>query len=78
MDTQAMQKRISRLNGQLRGIQKMVEDKRDPVEILQQISAVKKAINGLTTEIILLYLSENISPKKQTEVLQIVKRAIDL
>ncbi len=73
-----MQKRISRMSGQLRGIQKMVEDKRDPVEILQQISAVKKAINGLTTEIILLYLSENISPIKQKEVLQIVKRAIDL
>lgn len=66
------------MSGQLRGIQKMVEDKRDPVEILQQISAVKKAINGLTTEIILLYLSENISPIKQKEVLQIVKRAIDL
>ena len=66
------------MSGQLRGIQKMVEDQRDPVEILQQISAVKKAINGLTTEIILLYLSENVSPKKQKEVLQIVKRAIDL
>jgi len=78
MDMPAMQKRISRMSGQLRGIQKMVEDQRDPVEILQQISAVKKAINGLTTEIILLYLSENVSPKKQKEVLQIVKRAIDL
>lgn len=75
---EAMQKRISRISGQLRGIQKMVEEKRDAVEILQQVSAVKKAINGLTMEIILLYLAEQVPEKKQKEVLEIVKRAIDL
>lgn len=75
---EAMQKRISRISGQLRGIQKMVEDNRTPVEILQQVSAVKKAINGLTMEIILVYLAEQVPAKKQKEVLEIVKRAIDL
>lgn len=75
---EALEKRISRISGQLRGIQKMAEENRDPVEILQQVSAVKKAINGLTLEIMLLYLAEQVPEKKQKEVLAIVKRAIDL
>lgn len=75
---EALQKRISRLTGQLRGIQKMVEEKRDAIEILQQVSAVKKAINGLTEEIIELSLQAKLSEKDQKEVLAIVKRAIDL
>jgi DNA-binding FrmR family transcriptional regulator len=75
---EALQKRISRLTGQLRGIQKMVEEKRDAIEILQQISAVKKAINGLTEEIIELSLQDKIPAKDQKDVLAIVKRAIDL
>jgi DNA-binding FrmR family transcriptional regulator len=44
--------RINRLIGQLRGIERMVEEKRDCAEILQQIQAVKKAIDGLSKEIV--------------------------
>ncbi len=43
--------RINRIVGQLRGIQRMIEEKRDCNDILQQISAVKKAIDGLSKEI---------------------------
>ena len=74
----SLQKRISRISGQLRGIQKMVEDQRDGVEILQQISAVKKAINGLTKEIVLLTLSEELPENKRKKLAQLFERAIQL
>ncbi|MCX7997168.1 MAG: metal-sensitive transcriptional regulator [Patescibacteria group bacterium] len=73
-----VQKRISRLTGQLRGIQKMIEDERGVVEILQQIAAVKKAINGLTREILTNLLAEELPAKKRSELNELLKRAIDL
>lgn len=75
---EALQKRISRISGQLRGIQKMVEEKREGVEILQQISAVKKAINGLTKEIIVMNLSQDLSPAQQKKLEDMFERAINL
>lgn len=56
----------------------MVEDQRDGVEILQQISAVKKAINGLTKEIVLLTLSEELPENKRKKLAQLFERAIQL
>lgn len=76
---EALSKRISRISGQLRGIQKMVEEKRSGTEVLQQISAVKKAINGLTQEIILIELSnQDLTPSQQKKLEQIFQRAINL
>ena len=44
--------RINRIIGQLRGIEKMVEKKRNCTDILQQISAVKKAIDSLAKQVV--------------------------
>ncbi len=38
-------KRLNRIEGQVKGIQKMVEDERYCVDILIQISAIRSAIN---------------------------------
>ena len=38
-------KRLNRIEGQVKGIQKMVEDERYCVDILVQISAIRSAIN---------------------------------
>lgn len=76
---EALSKRISRISGQLRGIQKMVEEKREGIDILQQISAVKKAINGLTKEIILMDLkSQDLTPSQRKKLENIFERAINL
>ena len=76
---EALSKRISRISGQLRGIQKMVEEKREGIDILQQISAVKKAINGLTKEIILMDLkSQELTPSQRKKLENIFERAINL
>ncbi|OGK26674.1 hypothetical protein A2954_01185 [Candidatus Roizmanbacteria bacterium RIFCSPLOWO2_01_FULL_37_12] len=71
-------KRINRLIGQLKGIQKMLEAKRNCIDILQQISAVKKAIDGLSKEILVTEIFQYIPPKDSKEVKQIVERSIDI
>lgn len=73
-----LDKRIGRILGQLRGIQKMVKENRDNVEILQQVSAVKKAIDGLSKEIIFLYIERSLDPQKAKELRKTIERAIDL
>ena len=47
-----LQKRLARIEGQVRGIAKMVEDDRYCIDILTQISAVSTALESLALEIL--------------------------
>jgi len=71
-------KRINRIIGQLKGIEKMVNQERDCSEILQQISAVKKAIDGLSKEIVISDICKIIPQDKTGQVTQMMERAINL
>lgn len=73
-----LKKRINRLIGQLRGIERMVEMKRDSTEILQQISAVKKAIDGLTKEILVSDICQYIPQKDVNKVQKTLERMIGM
>ena len=44
--------RIKRIEGQVKGIRKMVEEKRYCVDILTQIKAVRSALKGLENKIL--------------------------
>lgn len=44
--------RLKRIEGQVRGIQKMVEDDRYCIDILTQIQAVKAAIGKVESEVL--------------------------
>ena len=70
--------RINRIIGQLRGIEKMVKNNRSCDEILQQINAVKRAIDGLSKEILVSDICRIIPKEKTEEVKKIVERAISL
>jgi DNA-binding FrmR family transcriptional regulator len=70
--------RINRIIGQLKGIQKMSVAKRDASEILQQVSAVKKAIDGLSKEIVIKDISRLMPPKEGKKVMAMIERAINL
>jgi len=70
--------RINRIVGQLRGVEKMVKNNRSCEEILQQINAVKKAIDGLSKEILVSDICRIIPKEKTEEVKKIVERAISL
>ena len=44
-------KRLRRIEGQVRGLQKMVEDERYCADILTQISSVQQALRGVAREL---------------------------
>ncbi len=74
----SLDKRVSRILGQMKGIQKMVKEQRDYSEILQQIASVKKAIDGCTKEILLKYAREAIPSEKSQQFEKILQQVIDL
>lgn len=73
-----LDKRMSRIIGQLRGIQKMVKSKRDCPDILQQIMAIKKAIDSLSKEIVLLYIERDLPDAKRKKFEDMLEKAISL
>lgn len=46
-DKEALNRRLKRIEGQVKGIQKMIEDDRYCVDILVQISAIRSAIDNV-------------------------------
>ncbi len=71
-------KRVNRIIGQLRGIEKMLNSKRDCSDVLQQISAVKKAIDGLSKEIVISDICKLIPDEDVDKIGKMVERAISL
>lgn len=62
MDTQekcraAIAARISRAEGQMRGIRKMIEEERDCVEILRQLAAIDGAVRAAARLIMARHLA---------------------
>ena len=51
-DKEALTKRLRRIEGQVRGIEKMVDEDRYCVDVLTQISAVTKALDSLAFEVL--------------------------
>ena len=47
----ALQKRLNRIEGQVRGISAMIADERDCREILQQLSAARSALQSVTLQL---------------------------
>ncbi|HEX9380981.1 MAG TPA: metal-sensitive transcriptional regulator [Gaiellaceae bacterium] len=51
-DKEALVKRLHRIEGQVRGVERMVEDDRYCIDILTQISAVNTALESLAFQIL--------------------------
>ena len=51
-EKEALRKRLARIEGQVRGIAKMVEDDRYCIDVLTQISAVQKAIDAVALSLL--------------------------
>ncbi|PIP62245.1 hypothetical protein COW98_05120 [Candidatus Roizmanbacteria bacterium CG22_combo_CG10-13_8_21_14_all_35_9] len=71
-------KRVNRIIGQLRGIEKMLNNKRECSDVLQQVSAVKKAIDGLSKEIVISDICRIIPEQDSRKIERMVERAINL
>lgn len=74
--------RIRRIQGQTNALeQNILNSENSCIEVLQQVAAIKGAINGLMSELIELHLRENvlgdteeIKEKELNEFLALVKR----
>jgi DNA-binding FrmR family transcriptional regulator len=51
-DKEALIKRLHRIEGQVRGLERMVEDDRYCIDILTQVGAVKTALESLAFEVL--------------------------
>ena len=49
---EAFQTRLRRIEGQARGIQRMIDDGRDCLDIIDQLSSVKAAVGGLSVDMV--------------------------
>jgi DNA-binding FrmR family transcriptional regulator len=49
---EAVQKRLRRIEGQVRGLQRMVEEERYCINILEQVSAATKALQSVALELL--------------------------
>jgi DNA-binding FrmR family transcriptional regulator len=78
MESIELAKRVNRVIGQLKGIQKMADEQRECSDILQQISAIKKAIDGLSKEMVIGNICKFVPADQSKKVEQMVERAINL
>ena len=53
---QEMQSRLNRIEGQVRGVARMLEDQRPCIEVLQQLASVQAALRGVTKSVLRNYL----------------------
>jgi DNA-binding FrmR family transcriptional regulator len=51
-DKEALIKRLRRIEGQVRGLEKMVEEDRYCIDVLTQVSAVSKALESVAFEVL--------------------------
>lgn len=51
-DTQLddLRARLKRIEGQAKGIQKMIDDDRDCIQVMDQMASIKAAVNALSAE----------------------------
>ncbi len=58
---EAVQKRLRRVEGQVRGLQRMVDEDRYCIEILEQVSAATKALQAVALELLDDHLAHCVS-----------------
>jgi DNA-binding FrmR family transcriptional regulator len=51
-DKEAVLKRLSRIEGQVRGLRRMVDDEAYCIDVLTQIAAVDKALDGVALKLL--------------------------
>jgi CsoR family transcriptional regulator, copper-sensing transcriptional repressor len=60
-DKEALHKRLRRVEGQVRGIQKMVDEDRYCIDILEQVSAATKALQAVALSLLDDHLAHCVS-----------------
>ena len=75
-DKVALIKRLKRIEGQVKGIQKMVEEERYCVDILVQISAIRSAINKVGSIILENHIKGCVTESIKHDDMEITEQTI--
>ena len=70
--------RLKRSEGQLRGIQKMIEEERDCADVITQLTAVRSSLDSLIGLIVAENLKELLLDKEVTDKEEKLEQAIKL
>jgi DNA-binding FrmR family transcriptional regulator len=62
-----LQKRLRRIEGQVRGVQKMLDEERDCHEIIQQLAAIRSAVQGASMMFMKQYASDCLMNADQSD-----------
>lgn len=69
--------RLKRIEGQARGVQKMIEEDRDCLDILQQVSSARSALTSLSGEMLEAYALHCLrNPEEFTTYEEAVEQAV--
>ena len=85
-DKPALLNRLKRIEGQVRGVTKMIEDDRYCIDVLTQIQAVRAALNRVESEMLKTHLGHCIESaivagdiaeqrQKANELIQLLERS---
>ncbi|CAG8998837.1 MAG: Transcriptional repressor RcnR [Candidatus Celerinatantimonas neptuna] len=73
--------RLNKIQGQINGVKNMLGQPHECKDILQQISAIRGAVNGLMREVVKGHLVEHIAhqadPDKRESDLDVVLKIVD-
>ncbi|MCL9782870.1 Ni(II)/Co(II)-binding transcriptional repressor RcnR [Vibrio sp. S4M6] len=72
-DKKKLTTRVSKIQGQVNGLKKMLDEEQQCADVLQQIAAIRGAVNGLMREMIKGHITEHIVLEDNIE-----KREADL
>lgn len=75
-DTEEILSRLRKIEGQLRGIQRMVEESKDPVDVLTQVSAVISGMEKVGLRLVRDHMLSTLDDdaEKVDEVVKTVER----
>lgn len=80
-DKQKLQARASKIQGQVNALKKMLDEPHECSAVLQQIAAIRGAVNGMMREVIKGHLTEHIvhetDESKREDDLDVVLKVLD-
>ncbi|MCL4466366.1 MAG: metal-sensitive transcriptional regulator [Chloroflexi bacterium] len=70
--------RLRRIEGQIKGIQKMIEEKRPCEDVMTQMMAARAALDQVAKQVVVLHIDECLTSLPPDRARTAVGRAIDL
>ncbi|WP_298774847.1 Ni(II)/Co(II)-binding transcriptional repressor RcnR [uncultured Shewanella sp.] len=66
-DKKKLNTRVNKIQGQINGLKKLLEEENECQDVLQQIAAIRGAVNGLMREVIKGHLIEHLVFEEELE-----------